>query len=374
MTSGHRSTPTFNRNANRSETHHEKEKVSALDIIEGPYLRDIFDQPRALRDTLAALESSPSLNEIVHAIKAADYDQIVLTGMGGSYLVLYPLFLTLTKLGLPVRMAETSELIHFMPHLINSRNLLVVVSQSGRSVEIVRLVKQQSNRPKIAAITNDASSPLAEGADIAALILAGPEASGACKTTIATLLALALIGQALTTGDLATAHSLFDPLLSAVESYLGNFREHVGQLIEVLRGSHHMFITGRGPSLPAAGIGGMLMKETAHFHSEGMGSAAFRHGPFEMLRSDCFVLVFEGDAAVAPLNKSLVVDVRSAGARAQLIGPSAELSAFRLPEVHTDLRPILEMLPLQMVALALAALDGREAGKFERIGKVTTEE
>ena len=78
-------------------------------ILEGPYLSDIFDQPRALRDTFAALKSSPSINGIIHAIKAADYDQIVLTGMGGSYLVLYPLFLTLTKLGLPVRMVETSE-------------------------------------------------------------------------------------------------------------------------------------------------------------------------------------------------------------------------------------------------------------------------
>jgi len=345
-----------------------------LDIIEGPYLSDIFDQPRALGDTLAALRSSVSINGIVHAIKAVDYDQIVLTGMGGSYLVLYPLFLNLTKLGLPVRMVETSELIHFMPHLINSRNLLVVVSQSGRSGEIVRLVKEQTNRPKIVAVTNDATSPLAQGADAAALILAGPEASGACKTTTATLLALALITQALTAGDLASTHSPFDPLFSAVETYLGSFREHVDHLSEALRGSHHMFITGRGPSLPAAGIGGMLMKETAHFHSEGMGSAAFRHGPFEMLRSDCFVLVFEGDAAVASLNKSLVADVRSTGARAELIGPSAELSALRLPEVHTELRPILEMLPLQMVSQSLAALDGRGAGKFERIGKVTTEE
>jgi len=345
-----------------------------LVIIEGPYLSDIFDQPRALRDTLAALKSSPSLYGIIDAIKAADYDQIVLTGMGGSYLVLYPLFLTLTKLGVLVRMSETSELIHFMPHLINSRNLLVVVSQSGRSGEIVRLVKEKSNRPKIVAITNDVSSPLAEGADIAALILAGPETSGACKTTTATLLALALISQALATGDIASAHLLLEPVVSAVETYLGSFREHVDQLIEALRGSHHMFITGRGQSLPAAGVGGMLMKETAHFHSEGMGSAAFRHGPFEMLGPDCFVLVFEGDAAVAPLNKSLVADVRSTGARAQLIGPSAELSALRFPEVHTEIRPILEMLPLQMVSLALAALDGREAGRFERIGKVTTEE
>jgi glutamine---fructose-6-phosphate transaminase (isomerizing) len=349
-------------------------KVKSLVIIEGPYLGDILDQPRALRDTLAALKASSSLSAIVDAIRNEDYDQIVLTGMGGSYLVLYPLFLTLTKLGLPVRMAETSELIHFMPQLLNPRNLLMVVSQSGRSGEIVRLLKEKFKGTKLLAITNDAESPLAIEADISALILAGPEASGACKTTTATLLALGLLSHALTAEDPAAAQLRFEPVASAVESYLSSFREHVDQLSESLRGFSHLFITGRGPSLPAAGIGGMLMKETAHFHAEGMGSAAFRHGPFEMLRDDCFVLVFEGDAGVAPLNISLVADVRSTGARAELIGPFAELPPLRIPDVHSEVRPILEMLPLQMVSLALAALDGREAGKFERIGKITIEE
>ena len=343
-------------------------------IIEGDYLRDILDQPRALRETLAALKASPSLVGIVDAIKAKDYDQLVLTGMGGSHLVLYPLFLNLTKLGLPVRMAETSELIHFMPQLIDARNLLLVVSQSGRSGEIVRLVSEKANRPKILAITNDATSPLAIEADVAAVIRAGPEASGACKTTTATLLALAMLGRLLPTKDSDAAHSPFEEVASVVEAYLRSLKAHVTELSEHLRGSRHLFITGRGSSLPAAGIGGMLMKETAHFHSEGMGSAAFRHGPFEMLNRDCFVLVLEGDSAVASLNTSLVADVRSTGAKAELIGPSAELAAFRLPEVSTEIRPVLEMLPLQMVSLALAALDGREAGKFERIGKVTTEE
>jgi glucosamine--fructose-6-phosphate aminotransferase (isomerizing) len=118
----------------------------------------------------------------------------------------------------------------------------------------------------------------------------------------------------------------------------------------------------------------MLMKETAHFHAEGMGSAAFRHGPFEMLREDCFVLAFAGDPAVAPLNKLLVEDVRRTGARGEIIGLNAESPALRLPAVDPAIRPIVEMLPLHMVSLALAALDGREAGKFERIAKVTTDE
>jgi glucosamine--fructose-6-phosphate aminotransferase (isomerizing) len=126
--------------------------------------------------------------------------------------------------------------------------------------------------------------------------------------------------------------------------------------------------------MPAAGIGGMLMKETAHFHSEGLGSAAFRHGPFEMLNNECFVLVFAGDSGVEQLSRSLVDDVRKTSAKAEFISANRDPGVFRIPEVAKDIRPIMEMLPLQMVSLALAALAGREAGKFDRIEKVTTDE
>jgi glucosamine--fructose-6-phosphate aminotransferase (isomerizing) len=294
--------------------------------------------------------------------------------MGGSYLVLYPLYLTLVGLGYPAKMVETSELLHFMPSLLTPGTLLIVASQSGRSGEILRLLKLGPDRPTILAITNDASAPLAKDADVLALIQAGPEASGACKTTTATLAALAWIGDSLSTRKLSATYDLIQQAAPVVEQYLKHWKDHVASLCTELHGIHHLFITGRGTSLPAAGIGGMLMKETAHFHAEGLGSAAFRHGPFEMLNKDCFVLVFAGDPVVDSLNRSLVDDARRTGAKAQLIGSDVDIPAFRLPEVPREIRPIVEMLPLQMVSLSLAALAGREAGKFERIEKVTTNE
>lgn len=343
-------------------------------IIEGPYLQDILDQPRAIHDTVAALAHSEKLNDFIGNLSPSSYEQIVLTGMGGSYLILYPLYLTLVELGYPVRMAETSELLHYMPSLLNSRTLLIVASQSGRSGEILRLLKHGADRPTILAITNDASAPLAKEADVVALIQAGPEASGACKTTTATLAALTWIGGYLSNREFSATYNLIEQAAQATEQYLAHWRDHVASLMPELRGVSHLFITGRGTSLPAAGVGGMLMKETAHFPAEGLGSAAFRHGPFEMLNKGCFVLVFAGDAAVKSLNRSLVDDVRRTGAKAELIASDADIRAFRLPEVAREIRPIMEMLPLQMVSLALAGLTGREAGKFERIGKVTTEE
>jgi glucosamine--fructose-6-phosphate aminotransferase (isomerizing) len=271
-------------------------------------------------------------------------------------------------------MAEASELIYFMPRLLNPRTLLIVVSQSGRSAEIIRLLGKDGERPTIIGITNDASSPLALESDVVALIQAGPEASVSCKTTTASLAALAWIGDIIRGKDPGSTQDRLKLAAPAVEQYLARWRDHVEALRVELKGTRHVFVTGRGPSLAAVGLGGMLMKEAAHIHSEGMSSAALRHGPFEMMGQDCFVLVFAGDATVEPLNRALVADSRKTGAKATLAGPNAKSDVFRLPAVSREIRPIVEMLPLHMISLALAEIAGREAGKFERIEKVTTTE
>jgi glutamine---fructose-6-phosphate transaminase (isomerizing) len=116
----------------------------------------------------------------------------------------------------------------------------------------------------------------------------------------------------------------------------------------------------------------MLQKEAAHFHAEGMSSAALRHGPFEMLGPDSFVLVFEGNSDVHRLHDSLVRDVVQTGARAALCGASVADGPFALPATEPALRPMLELLPAQMMSLAVSYLRGREPGRFERITKVTT--
>jgi glucosamine--fructose-6-phosphate aminotransferase (isomerizing) len=115
----------------------------------------------------------------------------------------------------------------------------------------------------------------------------------------------------------------------------------------------------------------MIQKEAAHVHGEGMGCAAFRHGPFEMLGPNVFVLVFEGDENARELNRGMARDVQAAGARAALCGPNGE-GPFALPPAPARVLPILELLPPQMISLALAGLRGREPGKFERLTKVTT--
>jgi glucosamine--fructose-6-phosphate aminotransferase (isomerizing) len=116
------------------------------------------------------------------------------------------------------------------------------------------------------------------------------------------------------------------------------------------------------------------VKEADHFHAEGMSSAAFRHGPFEMLGDETFVLVFSGDARTKDLNIRLLADILEQGSRAEVCGEDASSIAFRLPDAAAGIGAILEILPVQMITLALAAQAKREPGRFELATKVTITE
>lgn len=286
--------------------------------------------------------------------------------MGGSYFALYPLHLALLARGLQSLLMETAELIYYAPEILDDQTLLIVVSQSGRSAEIVRVLDTKHPKCRTLAVCNTPGSPLAERADTVILTRAGEEFTVSCKTYVTALLALEWIADK-KTDDLSEA-------APAASEYLTNWREHVDQAAEALARAERLFMLGRGPSLATAWIAGLTTKESTHRHAEGMSAAAFRHGPFEMLDPGLFALVFEGDPKTARLNRALVRDIQSAGAQAALVSETAAPAVWRIPRTAPALRPILEVLPVQMLTLALAAMSGREAGKFERATKITDTE
>jgi glutamine---fructose-6-phosphate transaminase (isomerizing) len=250
-----------------------------------------------------------------------------------------------------------------------------LASQSGRSAEILRLLEAVRGRDVATiGVTNAAGGPLAGAADAVVLTHAGEEATVSCKTYLAAQAALAFLGEALTGGDLGAARAALASAVRGTRGYLAAWRSHVDALASVLEGTRALFYAGRGSSLAAARTAGLVTKESTHRPAEGMSSAALRHGPLEMLDRDVFVLVFAGDQRTRALNESLVADARAAGARAFLAADDAAEPFFRLPGVPPLARPVVELLPVEMITLALAALDGREAGRFERATKVTTTE
>lgn len=271
-------------------------------------------------------------------------------------------------------MVETSELVHYKSRLFDPKTLIVAVSQSGQSAEVVRLLEINRGKSSIIAITNTPDSPLAKHADAAILTRAGKEFSVSCKTYLTALMALTWLGDIACERDLQHTREELKTVGPAVEDYMAPWKRHVRDLAQLLEGIRHLFLVGRGASLAAVGTGALIVKESDHFHGEGMSSAAFRHGPFEMLSDETFVLVFAGANKTRDLNQRLFEDIREQQGRAELVGEGATSPSFVLPRATRSIHPILEILPVQMITLALAAQAGREPGRFELATKVTTRE
>lgn len=334
------------------------------------YLDDLMAQPDAVRRTIAALADDHSSDRLEGALNSSRWRRVVLTGMGSSYWACRPLYLRLVKQGLTPVMVETSELIHYERDWLTPDTLVIAVSQSGRSVEMVRLLEFAKGRSEIIGVTNTPDSPLATDSTAVVFTHAGAEHTVSCKTYLATLLALEWLGDLLSGEDCAPLLEQARAAVEPMRAYLGEWPAHVEQLMPALDGVQDIFIVGRGPSVSAAGTGGLILKESTHYHSEGLSAAAFRHGPFEMLSDSAFVLALEGDARSAAFSRALVGDVQHAGGRSALVSTTAT-GVFRIPQSAERMVPLMEMLPVEMLTLALAAIKGREPGRFERATKVT---
>ncbi|MBV9483316.1 MAG: SIS domain-containing protein [Acidobacteria bacterium] len=348
--------------------------LTQLAVIEGQYLRDILDQARALEDTLKSLEDGKWLYDLAARLRRGKYRTVVLTGMGSSFHALHPIHLKLIEHGLTATMVETSELIHYHSRLFIPETVIIAVSQSGQSAEVIRLLEMNRGKSAIVAVTNSPESPLARQANAMVLTRAGKEFSVSCKTYVTALMALKWLEDVLCERDLDRTRAELGQVAPAVESYLADWRERVQTLAALLTEVRHLFLVGRGRSLAAVGTGALIVKESDRIHAEGMSSAAFRHGPFEMLSPETFVLVFAGDSLTRHLNRRLLEDIRAQQGRACWVAGDSEVAACSLPQAPRTFLPIVEILPVQMITLALAAQAGREAGRFALASKITTTE
>ena len=348
--------------------------LAEFSVIEGKYLGDILDQPLALEKTVASFTISPELERISARLQSGELKNVVLTGMGSSYHALHTLHLELVDHGVQSVMVETSELVYYQRRLFDPQTLVVAVSQSGQSAEVIRLLEINQHRSTIVAVTNTAESPLAKQAQAAIVTQAGKEFSVSCKTYIAGLAALRWLADLLCDSNMERSRDELTQVSEAVRQYLAAWNDHVLSFANALGGIRSLFVVGRGSSLAAVGTGALIIKESDRFPAEGLSCAAFRHGPFEMLSKETFVLVLAGAERTRDLNTRLVHDIRRENALAELVAEDAPFAPCRLPASAPSCQPILEILPVQMITLALAARAGREAGKFERATKITTVE
>lgn len=345
----------------------------SLRVIKGPYFRDLLSQPKALTATFEWLAERGRWSAVSEFLSAHRARRIVLTGMGSSFHSLHPLNIALINAGVSPVLMETSELIHYGRALIDEQTLIIAVSQSGRSAETLRLIEVGKYAPLLA-VTNTHDSPLAQASRCALVSQAGPEATVSCKTYVTGLMMLQWLGAIAGGRSEADTMRVLGQAASCFDDYLNDWQEHCEALAEKLRGIRHLFLAGRGDSLAAVGTGALIIKESAHCHAEGMSSAAFRHGPMEMLQPHMRTVVFSGAAPTRELNRQLLRDLTEKGGACDEIGEEAAYAPFRLRNVEAQLRPLVEILPIQMMTLALAALASREAGRFEHATKITATE
>ena len=337
-------------------------------------LQDILDQPRALADTLSELRAAGAPAAAAALRRGA---RVVLTGMGASYFACYPAALRLWQAGIPAVWIEAGELLHHAPALC-ADSLLVLVTQSGGTAEIVHLIPRLPASAAVVAVTNTPDSPTGRAAGVVLALRAGRElAVCATKTYTSSLLALDLLADALIGEGGAPAR--WTAAAEAANEALERRGEWFPDLEDLFAVPEHLWLLGRGPGLSAASCGALIIKESSRVHAEGMSVPQFRHGPLEgALPGRCALALFS-PGPLGELDRALAREMAAAGMTVAAVADGtspapAGVRQVNLPAVPPGCEPAIQALPAQLLGRAFARRQGRDPGRFTLIGKVTDRE
>jgi glucosamine--fructose-6-phosphate aminotransferase (isomerizing) len=277
-----------------------------------------------------------------------------------------------------VQLVNASELLHSFIGMIGTRSLLWLNSQSGRSAELVHLLERiKTGRPGCSlSFVNDSSSPMAERADVCIPVHAGEEATVSTKTYVNMLAVNLLAAVQLTGGDVEDAIREMRAAADAMEAYLSAWESQVQELDSLLGEFGHLYILGRGASMSTVWNGALNNKEAAKCSFEGIHAADFRHGPLEVVEEGVAALILAGPGSTSGLNRALAQDIHSHHGKAIWLDsrPDLEIPTHLLPAVGERVRPLVEILPMQMLTLVMAQRKGISAGQFRHVGKITSQE
>jgi glucosamine--fructose-6-phosphate aminotransferase (isomerizing) len=306
---------------------------------------------------------------------------VLFTARGTSdHAALFAAYLTEIRLGIPAGLASPSSITVYgaRPDLRDA--LVVGVSQSGGSPDLTEVVRvARESGAHTLAVTNNPGSPLADAAELHLDVLAGKErAVAATKTYTAELLALLLFVEGMRTGS--------GQLDAADRAELDRLPELARTLIEDptptqlaarYRFADRLVTTGRGYAYPTARETALKLMETSYLSALAFSGADLLHGPLAMTDPDVPVLAMVGDG---PGGRSMSeVLGRLAERRADVLvvgnGEAAGLPAHAVrigtPAVDERFSPLLDIVPMQRLALALALARGEDPDAPRGLKKVT---
>lgn len=340
---------------------------------------DIAEQPGGFARLLGP-PSSAAIAEVAAEVARRGPRNVLFVARGTSdHAALYGAYLSEIRLGLPVASASPSAITLYGARPDFTGTLVIGVSQSGGSADLTGVLQVAREQGGLTlAVTNNPSSPLATTAELSIDVAAGHErAVAATKTYTAELLALLMLVEGVRAGDgrlPADERAVLDKLPQLAEDTLRDTA--ADDLAQRYRFASRMVTTGRGYAYPTARETALKLMETSYLPALSFSGADLLHGPLAMTDPDVPVLAVVGDGpggtsmrdVVSRLGNERRADVVTVGAT-DVPGASGRLA---VPGVDERYGPLLDILPLQRLALALALARGEDPDAPRGLKKVTT--
>jgi glucosamine--fructose-6-phosphate aminotransferase (isomerizing) len=245
-----------------------------------PFIMEAGTQGKVLRGCLDEYFSrrNEALEQTVEALRNRNCNKIIFSGMGSSYYAPFAVTGYLTQHGIPAIVINAAELANDQLNLIDGQTLLVVVSQSGESPEVVELLKSAGGRTTVVGIVNNDRSFLAMHADIQLQIYAGYEKDISNKSYLNTLAVLNILAARLTGG----LDETFQDQMYAVADWVGKYLESAGEkrkrIMEFLSGTFVFDFIGNGAACSTACEAGLIFREGPRYATFATTCAEYSHG------------------------------------------------------------------------------------------------
>ena len=369
----------------------------ASEIDKGDYqhfmLKEIFEQPQAIRDTLSGRVSEDRVLEEAFGVDAAKiFDkvkQVQIVACGTSFhagLIAKYWLESIARMPCQVDIASDYR---YRDIIVQPGTLLVAVSQSGETADTLAALRYAAGRKHVAtlAICNVATSSLVRESDFCLLTMAGQEigvaSTKAFTTQLTLLLILALVlgrRNGLSGKDEARLVRDMNRLPELVDRTLRLDRQ-IRKLSRQFSDKHNSLFLGRGIQYPVAKEGALKLKEISYIHAEAYQAGELKHGPLALVDSDMPVIVVAPNNDLLDKLRSNLSEVSARGGKLYVfadegIGLESDRSCkvINLPGCPEVLDPILFTVPLQLLAYHVAIIKGTDIDHPRNLAKSVTVE
>ncbi len=357
-------------------------------------LKEIFEQPRALADTvLGRISKQHVLPESLGPSAAALLAQVQhvhIVACGTSYHAgMVARYWIEALAGVPVNVELASEYRYRDP-VVPVDTLFITLSQSGETADTLAALQHANAAGYLASLTicNSAQSSMVRASDLVMLTQAGVEigvaSTKAFTTQLVSLLLLAsMLAKQLGRLDEALEQELVAALHRLPEEIDAALRmdQPVQTLAEAFGDKHHALFLGRGSQYPIAMEGALKLKEISYIHAEAYAAGELKHGPLALIDEDMPVVVVAPNNQLLDKLKSNMEVVRARGGQLYVFagegtqmssGPGTTLLA--LPKGNDWTAPIVYTIPLQLLAYHVAVLRGTDVDQPRNLAKSVTVE